>query len=61
MLDLIERILTSPAYSFGFIAGILLLAFWLVHWITKKMMFLCIFYHNIGFGSRCLCIKFTIA
>lgn len=37
MIDLIKDILTSPAGSFGFVFGILILAFWLVHYVTEKI------------------------
>lgn len=36
-VSLIEKILTSPAGSFGFVVALLGLAFYLVHWITKKV------------------------
>lgn len=37
-ISLIERILTSPAGSFGFVCALLCLAFYLVHWVTKKVI-----------------------
>jgi hypothetical protein len=37
MIDLIKQALESPAGSFGFVFSILVLAFWLVHWVTKKV------------------------
>lgn len=37
MLNLIKDILTSPAGSFASVFSLFALAFWLVHWITKKV------------------------
>lgn len=37
MIELIKSILQHPAGSFGFVFSLLTLAFWLVHWITKKV------------------------
>lgn len=37
MLELIKMILSSPYGSFAFIIAFLLLAFWLVHYITKHI------------------------
>ena len=37
MVELVREILVSPAGSFGFVFGILVLAFWLVYFITKKI------------------------
>ncbi|MFV0472391.1 MAG: hypothetical protein ACK5L7_10240 [Paludibacteraceae bacterium] len=37
MTDLIRTILSSPAGSFGFIFGIIILAGWLIHWATKHI------------------------
>jgi hypothetical protein len=37
MIDLVKDILLSPAGSFGSVAALFGLAFWLVHWITKKV------------------------
>ena len=37
MIDLVKQALESPAGSFAFVFSILALAFWLVHWITKKI------------------------
>ncbi len=37
VFNLLKSILQSDAGSFGFVVGILILAFWLVHWITKKV------------------------
>jgi hypothetical protein len=37
MVDLVKDILLSPAGSFGSVAALFGLAFWLVHWITKKV------------------------
>ena len=36
-MDLIKLILSSPAGSFGFVVGILGIAFYLTHYITKKI------------------------
>lgn len=36
-VSLIERILTSTAGSLGFVLALLLLAGWLIHWVTKKV------------------------
>lgn len=37
MADLIREILLSPFGSMGSVLALFLLAFWLVHWITKKV------------------------
>ena len=37
MIELIKQCLQSPAGSFGFVFSLLILAFYLVHWITKKV------------------------
>jgi hypothetical protein len=37
MIDLIKQALSSPAGSFGFVFSILILAFLIVHWVTKKV------------------------
>jgi hypothetical protein len=37
MIDVIKDILLSPAGSFGSVFALFALAFWLVHWITKKV------------------------
>lgn len=37
MLELIRDILKSDAGSFGFVVGLLVLAFYLVHFVTKKV------------------------
>jgi len=37
MFDLLNGILTSPAGSFGFVFALLALAFWMIHWVTKKV------------------------
>ena len=37
MIELIKQLLQHPAGSFGFIFSFLTLAFFLVHWITKKI------------------------
>jgi hypothetical protein len=36
MIDLFKNILLSPAGSFASVFSLFALAFWLVHWITKK-------------------------
>ncbi len=36
-MEFIQQILQSNFGSFGFVAGIMGLAFWLTHWITKKV------------------------
>ena len=36
MLNIIKDILTSPVGSFASVFSLFMLAFWLVHWITKK-------------------------
>jgi hypothetical protein len=38
MVDLLKDIIRSPAGSFGSVAALFGLAFWLVHWITKKVV-----------------------
>ncbi len=37
MIQLIRDILTSDAGSFPFVFALMILAFWLVHWVTKKV------------------------
>ena len=37
VVSIIEKILTSPAGSLGFVISLLLLAGWLIHWVTKKV------------------------
>jgi len=37
MIELIKQCLQHPAGSFGFVFSLLTLAFFLVHWITKKV------------------------
>ena len=37
MIDLIKQALESPAGSFGFVFAILILGFWIVHWVTKNV------------------------
>jgi hypothetical protein len=37
MIDLIKQALQSPAGSFGFVFSLLVLGFWLVHWVTRKV------------------------
>ena len=37
MLNLVKDIITSPAGSFASVFSLFALAFWLVHWITKKI------------------------
>jgi hypothetical protein len=37
MIDVVKDIIQSPAGSFGSVTALFLLAFWLVHWITKKV------------------------
>ncbi|MDD2798152.1 MAG: hypothetical protein PHV20_06120 [Bacteroidales bacterium] len=36
-MDLLRTILTSDFGSFSFVASILALAFWLTHWVTKRI------------------------
>lgn len=52
LFDLLEKILTSPAGSFGFVAGLLGLAFWLVHWVTKKITKITSSHENIEKSSN---------
>lgn len=37
MIELIRDILTSDAGSFAFVVSLMLLAFWLVYYVTKKV------------------------
>lgn len=37
MIELIKNILNSPAGSFAFVFSFIVLAFWMCHWITKKL------------------------
>lgn len=37
MWGVIETALSSPAGSFAFVAGLLVLSYWLVHYVTKKI------------------------
>lgn len=37
MIDLIKEVLKSPAGSFSFIFALMILAFWLTHYVTKKI------------------------
>lgn len=37
MIEFVKQALNSPAGSFGFIFALVVLAFWLCHWVTKKL------------------------
>ncbi len=37
ILNFLKQLLQSDAGSFGFVIGLLLLAFWLVFWVTKNI------------------------
>ena len=37
MLDIIKLAIGSPAGSFAFVLSLILLGFWITHWVTKKI------------------------